>query len=90
MLVSVGLFAQQTPAPPQTTDYTIEGATAHLGTGEVIENSLLMFSKGKITFVGKAEMKIGRIWVRLMFFHMKMMLLLQTLRGMKPSAWNIN
>lgn len=61
MLISVSLFAQQTPAPPQTTDYTIEGATAHLGNGEVIENSLLMFSKGKITFVGKAEMKIGRI-----------------------------
>ena len=61
MLVSVSLFAQQTPAPPQTTDYSIEGATAHLGNGEVIENSLIMFSKGKITFVGKAEMKIGRI-----------------------------
>jgi imidazolonepropionase-like amidohydrolase len=61
MLVSVSLIAQQTPAPAQTTDYTIEGATAHLGNGEVIENSLLMFSKGKITFVGKAEMKIGRI-----------------------------
>jgi len=61
MLVSVSLIAQQTPAPKQTTDYTIEGATAHLGNGEVIENSLLMFSNGKITFVGKAEMKIGRI-----------------------------
>lgn len=60
MLVSVSLFAQQTPAPPQTTDFTIEGATAHLGNGEVIENSLIMFSKGKITFVGKAEMKIAR------------------------------
>ncbi len=61
MLVSVSLFAQQTPAPPQTTDFTIEGATAHLGNGEVIKNSLIMFSKGKITFVGKAETKIGRI-----------------------------
>lgn len=61
MLVSVSLFAQQTPAPPQTTDFSIEGATAHLGNGEVIENSLIMFSKGKITFVGKAELKIGRI-----------------------------
>lgn len=60
MLVSIGITAQQTPAPKQTTDYTIEGATAHLGNGEVIENSLLMFSNGKITFVGKAEMKIGR------------------------------
>ena len=61
MLASVSLSAQQTPAAPQSIDYTIEGATAHLGNGQVIENSLLMFSKGKITFVGKAEMKIGRI-----------------------------
>ena len=60
MLFSISLMAQQTPAPKQSNDYTIEGATAHLGNGEVIENSLLMFSNGKIDFVGKAEMKIGR------------------------------
>lgn len=48
-------IAQQTPAPKQTTDYSIEGATAHIGNGKVIENSLIMFSKGKITFVGKAN-----------------------------------
>ncbi|MDY0779678.1 amidohydrolase family protein [Tenacibaculum sp. IB213877] len=52
--------AQQTPAPKQTQDYTIEGATAHLGNGEVIENSLIMFSDGKIVFVGNANMKIAR------------------------------
>jgi imidazolonepropionase-like amidohydrolase len=55
------IIAQQTPAPKQTTDYSIEGATAHLGNGEVIENSLIMFSEGKLTFVGSANMKIGRI-----------------------------
>lgn len=54
------MIAQQTPAPKQTQDYTIEGATAHLGNGEVIENSLIMFSEGKISFVGKAEMRIAR------------------------------
>jgi len=55
------IFAQQTPAPNQQTDYSIEGATAHLGNGEVIENSLIMFSEGKIKFVGRAEMKIARL-----------------------------
>ncbi|WP_148869985.1 amidohydrolase family protein [Tenacibaculum adriaticum] len=53
-------FAQQTPAPKQTNDYTIEGGTAHLGNGQVIENSLIMFSNGKISFVGNANMKIAR------------------------------
>ena len=54
------IVAQQTPAPKQTQDYSIEGATAHLGNGKVIENSLIMFSKGKISFVGNANMKIAR------------------------------
>lgn len=54
------IIAQQTPAPKQTTAFSIEGATAHLGNGEVIENSLLMFNDGKITFVGSALMKIAR------------------------------
>lgn len=55
------MLAQQTPAPKQTQDYSIEGATAHLGNGEVIENSLIMFSNGKIKFVGSAKMKIARM-----------------------------
>ena len=54
------MLAQQTPAPKQTQDYSIEGATAHLGNGKVIENSLIMFSNGKISFVGSAMMKIAR------------------------------
>ncbi|MFD0991708.1 amidohydrolase family protein [Tenacibaculum geojense] len=54
------LFAQQTPAPKQTQAFTIEGATAHIGNGEVIENSLIMFSNGKIDFVGSANTKIAR------------------------------
>ncbi len=52
--------AQQTPAAKQSRAYTIEGATAHLGNGKVIENSLIMFSNGKIDFVGNANMKISR------------------------------
>ena len=54
------IIAQQTPAPKQTSDYSIEGATAHLGNGKVIENSLLMFSNGKLSFVGSANAKIAR------------------------------
>ena len=53
-------IAQQTPADKQTTDYSIEGATAHLGNGKIIENSLVMFSNGKIVFVGNANAKIAR------------------------------
>lgn len=53
-------IAQQTPASEQTEAITIEGATAHLGTGEVIESSLIMFEEGKITFVGDSKMKIAR------------------------------
>lgn len=52
--------AQQTPAPKQTEAITIEGATAHLGNGEVIESSLIMFEDGKLTFVGDSKMKIAR------------------------------
>lgn len=55
------IIAQQTPAPKQTTDYSIEGATAHLGNGKVIENSLVMFSEGVLKFVGSATTKIARL-----------------------------
>ncbi|MAU72649.1 MAG: amidohydrolase [Pseudozobellia sp.] len=52
--------AQQTPANEQKEPVYIEGATAHLGNGEVIENSLVMFENGKLTFVGSAMTKIAR------------------------------
>lgn len=55
------ISAQQTPASNQTTAFSIEGATAHLGNGQIIENSLIMFADGKITFVGSAMMKIARM-----------------------------
>lgn len=65
IVLALGMFAQaiaqQTPAPKQTEAITIEGATAHLGNGEVIESSLIMFVDGKITFVGDSKMKIARI-----------------------------
>lgn len=48
---TTGAFAQQTPAPAQSEAVTIVGATAHLGNGEVIENSLIIFEDGKLTQV---------------------------------------
>lgn len=53
-------FAQQTPADKQSKDIAIMGATAHIGNGQVIENSIVTFSNGKITNVGDAtKMKIN-------------------------------
>ncbi|PIB30270.1 amidohydrolase [Gaetbulibacter sp. 5U11] len=60
LCVTVISFAQQTPGDKQTTAITIEGATAHLGNGNVIENALIMFENGTLTFVGSANTKIAR------------------------------
>lgn len=48
-------FAQQTPASKQSKPIAITGATAHLGNGEVIENSLIIFKDGKLTTVSRAS-----------------------------------
>lgn len=47
-------FAQQTPGAKQTKAVTIVGATAHIGNGKVIDNSIIIFEKGKITLVADA------------------------------------
>ncbi|WP_370391418.1 amidohydrolase family protein [uncultured Winogradskyella sp.] len=47
---SLGI-AQQTPAPEQTRDIAIVGATAHIGDGTVVENSMIILSNGKISRV---------------------------------------
>ncbi|MCY2687329.1 amidohydrolase family protein [Salinimicrobium sp. TH3] len=44
-------IAQQTPAPPQDEAISIIGGTAHIGNGEVIENSVIIFENGKLTTV---------------------------------------
>ena len=51
------ISAQQTPAPPQSRPILITGATTHLGNGEVIENSIIAFEKGKITAVGNQSLQ---------------------------------
>jgi hypothetical protein len=47
-------FAQQTPAPKQTEAITIIGATAHIGNGNVIANSIIILEDGKITLCADA------------------------------------
>ena len=51
LFLSFNSKAQQTPAGPQKEAVTITGATAHLGNGKVIENSIITFENGKITAV---------------------------------------
>lgn len=61
LLFTSMVIAQQTPASKQKQGVSIEGATAHLGNGDVIENALIMFENGKLTFVGSANSRIARI-----------------------------
>jgi imidazolonepropionase-like amidohydrolase len=49
MLCFAITFAQQTPASSQTEAFTITGATAHIGDGTIIENSVIIVENGKIT-----------------------------------------
>ena len=61
LCIAIG-FAQQTPAPKQSKTVAIVGATAHLGNGEVIQNSTILFTDGKITTLVNADeikIKIG-------------------------------
>ncbi|MGS2726316.1 amidohydrolase family protein [Psychroserpens sp. BH13MA-6] len=43
--ISIG-YAQQTPAPKQSKAIAITGATAHIGNGNVIDNSIIVFEDG--------------------------------------------
>lgn len=42
------------PAKPQSTPILLTGATAHLGNGQVIENAMVGFDKGKLTVVANS------------------------------------
>lgn len=53
-LVSIALLAQ-TPAPNQKKKIMLYGATAHIGNGEVIENSLIILEDGKISTIEDAS-----------------------------------
>uniref|UniRef100_UPI00404B4749 amidohydrolase family protein n=1 Tax=Flavobacterium sp. TaxID=239 RepID=UPI00404B4749 len=55
LLTTCLAFAQQTPASKQTKSVLIMGGKAHLGNGEVIENSLISIIDGKIGAIGDAK-----------------------------------
>jgi imidazolonepropionase-like amidohydrolase len=59
MLISNAISGQNVPipAPPQTQAILVRGATAHLGDGRVIENSLVAFEQGKFTVVDNGSIK---------------------------------
>jgi imidazolonepropionase-like amidohydrolase len=54
LFISLFGFAQQTPALKQSKTILILGAKAHLGNGQVIENSLISIKEGKIATIGDA------------------------------------
>ena len=56
LIFSGNAYAQQTPADKQSEPVTIVGATAHLGNGEIIENSLIIFEDGKLIEVIDASL----------------------------------
>jgi len=59
-LLSVSIsIAQQTPAPKQNKAIAITGATAHIGNGTVIENSIIIFNNGVLKTV--ADMTLTKI-----------------------------
>jgi len=53
-LFSTQLLAQRTPGAAQENPILLLNGTAHLGNGEVIENSAIAFDKGKLTIVADA------------------------------------
>lgn len=58
LLLCISLFtkAQHKPAEKQSKSILILNATAHLGNGQIIENSAIGFKDGKITLVADAKL----------------------------------
>ena len=54
LALSLFTYGQSMPGEAQQSPIAILGATAHLGTGEALENATIVFDKGKITYVGPA------------------------------------
>lgn len=54
--IALNVSAQETvyPAPAQTQDFALTNATVHVGNGQVIENGMVVISKGKIIDVRPA------------------------------------
>jgi len=54
LCISLSAAAQQTPAPEQSRSVLIIGGIAHLGTGDVIQESAIGFRNGVIDYVGRS------------------------------------
>ena len=54
LLFSLSILAQQAPALKQTKSILILNGTAHIGNGEIIQNSAIGFKDGKLTLVADA------------------------------------
>ena len=52
--VTLTAWAQPTPGPNQSRSILILGATAHLGTGDVLEDCAVGFRNGEIDYVGRS------------------------------------
>ena len=55
LLVPQAFSQVPVPAKAQEKPILLEGGTAHLGNGKVIENALIAFENGKLTYVGEAS-----------------------------------
>jgi len=55
-IFTMNIVSAQTPVPakPQTKPIALTGGVAHIGNGQVIQNSLITFDKGKLTGVADA------------------------------------
>ncbi|MCW5911304.1 MAG: amidohydrolase family protein [Cyclobacteriaceae bacterium] len=54
VLSTVAYAQPPVPAKPQTKSVALTGGVAHLGNGQVIQNSIIAFDKGKLTIVADA------------------------------------
>lgn len=54
LLASAGYSQVPVPVKPQEKPLLLVGATAHLGNGDIIENSAIGFDEGKLTIIGSA------------------------------------
>ena len=52
LLIATASRAQIVPAPPQPGPIAIAGATAHIGDGTVVEDAVVAFANGLITYAG--------------------------------------
>ncbi len=52
VFVQSALSSQPAPAPSQKESIAIVGGNIHIGNGQYIENGILLFEKGKISYVG--------------------------------------